>query len=162
MRQEEPGRGGPFERGMSNRAAQGEVAAAQDDDRGIGHLEHRTGRGGVGGSHIHERRHRAVPEGHRERRTGLGRGTRGHRGRFVAAWDQGSSGRGFDGQPVQGFSGCARSGLEPVRDPGARLRAEPEDRRLIAGEIHQAGTRAAGQDQRACRGEHGRAGAAFG
>ena len=68
-------------------------------------------------------------------------------------------GRSLDREPVQRVGGCARPGLEPVGDAGARLGAEPEDRGLIAAEIDQAGAAAAGEHDRAGGGEHGRAGA---
>ena len=154
--------GGPGEGGMAHRPAQREVAAADDEDRHVGHLEQRARRGRVGRSGVDERRHRPVAERDGERGAGLRGGARSQRRRFGATGDQRDAGCGLDGEPVQRVGRSSGPGFEPVADAGAGSAPSPK----IAGWSPPRSTRrapgTAGEDERAGGGEHGRAGATLG
>ncbi len=161
--------GGVLERGRVHGSPQREVAAAQHDDRDVGHLDH-CARGRLArGAAVDEDRRRPEPERHRERGAALGCRQQGGHARPATAGQQGDAGGDLDQQAIERLGGRLGAGVEPVGQPDVGIGAETEHGREITGEIGDAHTggvadvaRLTGEHERARGGEHGGTGSAGG
>ena len=119
---------------------QREVAAAQHDDRGVGHLDHRARGRLARGAAVDEDRRRPEPERDRERGAALGCR---QQGRARAARDrgqQGDAGGDLGQQAIERLGGRLGAGVEPVGQADLGIGAETEHGGQVTGEVGDAHT----------------------